>query len=72
MKQALVMYLKVSFLNDGKYSSIKIKQNPINNDEFISSVPLAIQHKTSSVLHQRCYHENYENQNEYSLSAAKR
>ena len=51
MKQALVMYLKVSFLNDGKYSSIKIKQNPINNDEFISSVPLAIQYKTSSVLH---------------------
>ena len=71
MKQALLMYLKVSFLNYGKYSSIKNKQNPINHDEFISSVPLAIQYKTSSALHQHCYNENYKNWNEYFLSAAK-
>ena len=48
MKQALLMYLKVSILNDGQYSSIKIKpyfsknkQNSINNHQFISSAPLA-------------------------------
>ena len=57
MKQALLMYLKVSILNDGQYSSPKIKpyfskkkkkkkkkktkQNSINNHQFISSAPLA-------------------------------
>ena len=49
MKQALLMYLKVSILNNGQYSSIKIKpyfskknkQNSIKNHQFISSVPLA-------------------------------